>query len=196
MGFFNKTRKKLKEFNKISNIGEMARRYFALNSFDGVLTISGILIATFFAGIYNLNMILASCIGASVALAVSGISGALIIEHSERKGQIKKLEKNIGMSLKKTDIHKAHLFAAIVLALVNGLSPLLTASILIIPFFLGINIKTAYFASFLISTLLLFSIGLFLGTISKEKLIKSGFKMLLIGIVCFVILFLIERLMG
>lgn len=196
MVLFEKTRKRLKEFNKLANIAEMARRYFALNSFDGVLTISGILIATFFADIYNIDLIIVSCIGAAVALAVSGISGALIIEHSERKGEIKKLEKQIGMSLKKTDIHKAHLFATIILSLINGLSPLLTAGMLIIPFFLDIGIKTAYYLSFSISAFLLFFIGIFLGKISKENLIKSGIKMLIIGAICFAILFFIERLTG
>jgi len=33
----------LREYNKLANISEIARRYFAMNAFDGVLIIIGVL---------------------------------------------------------------------------------------------------------------------------------------------------------
>ena len=35
--------RKANQYNGIANIGEIARRYFAMNAFDGVLTIIGML---------------------------------------------------------------------------------------------------------------------------------------------------------
>ena len=44
-------RKRMKEYNDILNIDEIARRYLIMNAFDGVLTILGILVGSLFAGI-------------------------------------------------------------------------------------------------------------------------------------------------
>jgi len=41
---------RLKEYDAVADIGEIARRYFAMNSFDGILTILGVLAATTWPG--------------------------------------------------------------------------------------------------------------------------------------------------
>jgi hypothetical protein len=43
MGFLNRALQQLQEYSDIAEIGEIARRYFAMNAFDGVLTIIGVL---------------------------------------------------------------------------------------------------------------------------------------------------------
>ena len=35
---------RLKEYEEVASISEIARRYFAMNSFDGILTILGVLV--------------------------------------------------------------------------------------------------------------------------------------------------------
>jgi hypothetical protein len=44
---------KVSEYNEIAEIGEIARRYFAMNAFDGVLTIMGVLMGSLSAGILS-----------------------------------------------------------------------------------------------------------------------------------------------
>ena len=184
---------KIKQFNSLAEIDELARRYFALNSFDGVLMILGIIIANFFASVDSIKIIITTSIGAMVAVTISGIWGAYLTESAERKGKIKKLEKRVGLSFKKTPIHHAHRFAIISLALINGLSSLFAALIIILPFLLTLNIRTAYFISISLAFVILFFIGVFLGRISKSNLFIAGIKLLLAGIVCSAIIFLIEN---
>jgi len=188
--------RKAKEFNKIAEIDEIARRYFALNSFDGVLTTLGIMLANFFAGIRTNSVIIISCLGAAIAVAISGFYGAYATERSERTGALKKLEKKIGFSLRKTAIEKAHFYAIFVLALIEGFSPFLIALSMIIPFFIAKDIMVAYFTSFAIAMVLLFLLGIFLGKISKENLFNSGAKMLIAGAICTVILYIVEKLLN
>jgi len=188
----NKLLYKIKQFNSLAEIDEIARRYFALNSFDGILMILGIIIANFFASTDNPNIIITTAIGATVAVTVSGMWGAYLTESAERKGKMKKLEKSTGLSFKKTPMHRAHRFATISLALINGLSSLFAALIIIMPFLLPIHMKTAYFISICLAFLVLFLIGIFLGNISKSNLFIAGIKLLLAGIICSVIIYIIE----
>lgn len=188
---------KIKGFNEIAKIDEIARRYFALNSFDGVLMILGILIASLFASIYDYKIITITCIGAAVAVTISGMWGAYLTEHAERTGNMKNLEKQIGFSLKKTPIHKAHKFAALVLALINGFSSLIAALLIISPFFFpSLDIRFAYFLAICLAFLILFLIGMFLGKISKTNLFVSGLRIVIAGVVCSVVIILLEKLRG
>jgi predicted membrane protein (TIGR00267 family) len=88
--------------------------------------------------------------------------------------------------LDKTVIARAQRFATIVLAAVNGLSPVFTAFIPLIPFLFGrfIPINICYYSGFALAFLILFGIGLFLGRISRTNLIISGIKMLVAGGIC------------
>ena len=42
---------RFKEYEEVAGIGEIARRLFAMNSFDGVLTIIGVLMGNYTAGV-------------------------------------------------------------------------------------------------------------------------------------------------
>ncbi len=42
---------RISEYSDIAEIGEIARRYFAMNAFDGVLTIIGVLMGHYAAGV-------------------------------------------------------------------------------------------------------------------------------------------------
>lgn len=183
---------KIKYFNKLAEIDEIARRYFALNSFDGVLMILGIIIANFIASIKDYRIIITTCIGAAVAVTISGIWGAYLTESAERTGKMKKLEKRVGLSFKKSPLHKAHSFAAILLAMINGLSSLFAALIIISPFFFFSSISSAYYTAIALAFLILFLIGMFLGSISKNNLFLSGIKILLAGLICSIIILIIE----
>jgi predicted membrane protein (TIGR00267 family) len=185
--------KKLNEFNDIAEIEEIARRYFALNSFDGILTALGIVLASFLTDIMDKRIIIISCLGAGIAIAISGFYGAYITEKSERSGKIRKLENRVGFNLKTSPIQEAHNFAILFLAMIEGFSPFLIIMAIISPFFIFPIIITAYYASFIIASIFLFVMGLLLGYISKGNLIASGIKMLLAGLFCAIILITVDR---
>lgn len=187
--------KTVKDFNNIAEIDIIARRYFALNSFEGVLTALGIILASYFAGIHSNQLLIISCLGAAIAIAISGFYGAYTTEKSERAGKLKSLEKSLGINLKKTRFEDAHKFAILVLAFIEGFSPFFLTLLMIIPFFVFTN-GLAYYVSFAIAMVLLFGLGIFLGKVSKNSLIASGIKMLFAGAICAIMLYGVSKIFG
>ena len=62
---------------------EIIRRYIVINSFDGALTILGIILAEFFAGVKDPRLVILPSVGAAIAMCVSGMWGAYAAESSE-----------------------------------------------------------------------------------------------------------------
>jgi len=181
---------RFKEYNKILSIDAIARRYIAMNGFDGVLAILGIVISSFIAGIVDVRLIISVCLGAAVAMTVSGVWGAYMTESAERKKELKELEGSMLTRLKKTKIGRAGDFASWIIALINGAASFIAAMIVILPFFF-MPISIAYYVSFVLAFLLLFLLGMFLGRISKDNLILSGLKMIFAGVIILIIVILL-----
>lgn len=181
------TIEKYEEYNKILNIASIARRFVAMNGFDGVLAILGILISSFIAGIVDAKLIISVSLGAAVAMAVSGVWGAYMAEAAERKKELKELEGSMLTRLRKTKIGRAGEFASWIIALIDGAAPFISAVLVILPFFI-LPVSIAYYISFGIAFVLLFLLGAFLGRISRENIIIAGLKMVLAGIVITIII--------
>jgi len=166
-----------------------------MNSFDGALTMLGIILANFFAGTTNAQLIILPSIGAAIALCISGVWGAYIAELAELKRSMKKLEQHMLRKLDNTHLMKKEKVMAYTIAIVNGLVPLFIASILITPFFFVktgvLTTMRAYYWSFGAVMIALFSLGVFAGKTSKENIYKHGTKMLLAGVVIGVIFYLL-----
>ena len=166
---------------------EIARRYFIMNSFDGALTVFGIIIALYLSGIESTKIVVASCAGAAISLGVSGIWSGYASERAERIKKLKTLERHLMRDLSKTKVGLKTRTMTVLVALVNGISPTLVAVIIITPFIasnLGFfSIQTAYKASILLVALILFSLGAIVGGIAQEKILPNAVKMLLAGVV-------------
>ena len=67
---------------------EIARRYFAMNAFDGVLTIIGVLMGNLVAGVSSAQIVLSTGLTTSGAMGISGLWGAYLTESAERKNVI------------------------------------------------------------------------------------------------------------
>jgi len=188
--YFNK----VKTYNKIANITKIIRRYFAINGFDGVITIIGVLVGSYIIGVTDYIHVIVTGTAVCISLGVSGVWSAYYSESAERKKEIDDLEKSTLYDLSKTVISRAQSFASKILAAVNGLSPVITAFIPLTPFFFGkiIPINICYYAGFSVAFLILFGIGLFLGKVSKSNLIVSGIKMIFAGVFCVVLSFLLK----
>lgn len=83
----------LREYDKLANISEIARRYFAMNAFDGVLTIIGVLMGNLVAGVNSAQIVLSTGLTTSVAMGISGLWGAYLTESAERKRDLGELSK-------------------------------------------------------------------------------------------------------
>jgi predicted membrane protein (TIGR00267 family) len=182
----------LREYDKLANISEIARRYFAMNAFDGVLTIIGVLMGNFVAGINDASIVLSTGLATSVAMGVSGLWGAYLTESAERKRDLDELSRVTLTDLTNTRIGKASRAAILIVAVVDGLSPLMAALIVLLPFFVALGFEQltwVYYISLGLALLTLFSLGLFLGRISQGRMIVYGLKTILAGVVSIVISF-------
>ncbi|MBS7658231.1 MAG: hypothetical protein QXL69_02985 [Candidatus Bathyarchaeia archaeon] len=176
--------KQIKTLLKFFGTEEIYRRYFFMNMFDGTLTTLGIIIGAYFSGAY-LKTVVGAALGAGIAMGLSGFTGAYITERAEKLRKFNELKKamltNLTNSLHEKSINLTALFAAII----DGFSPVLAVAFSIIPFILAffdlIKFNEAFYSSVAVSIGLLFIMGVFLGKISRENLVLSGFKMVLIG---------------
>ena len=178
------------QYNNIANVGEIARRYFVMNAFDGVLTIIGMLMGNMAAGVTNPNIVITTGLSTSIAMGISGLWGSYLTESAERKHDLDELSSSTLTDLNDSRIGRASRYAAVTVSIVDGISPLLAALLVLIPFFIhGIfpNIRVVYYTTLGLSLVTLFALGVFLGNISKENLIISGIKTAIAGIASIII---------
>ncbi|PIN98385.1 MAG: hypothetical protein COT90_04570 [Candidatus Diapherotrites archaeon CG10_big_fil_rev_8_21_14_0_10_31_34] len=185
-------------FSELIKKNEIVRRYIVMNSFDGVLTILGIVIAMLAAGALEPKLVIISAVGVIIATGVSGIWGGYSAEKAERKRTLKVLEKHLLRTLSKTRIEKEYKKMSLMMGLANGLSSSIVSFILIIPFFLAqlnlIGKFEAYFVSIGLIIISLFVLGYFVGSIAKEHKIKQGIQMIGAGVLVGIIIYLFELL--
>ena len=187
--------RKWREYSEIADVGEIARRYFAMNAFDGVLTIIGVLMGNYMAKVREPRVIVVTGLSTSLAMGISGLWGSYLTESAERRHEIDELEKQTLVDLQDTKIGKASRMAAVVVAIVDGLSPFLASLLVLLPFFviqMFPSIEWGYYASIGMALITLFGLGLFLGHISKENLIVSGLKTVIAGVVSIALSYLLE----
>lgn len=179
-----------REYNRLVNIAEIARRYFAMNAFDGVLTMIGVLMGNWMAGVDAARIVISTGLATSVAIGISGLWGAYLTEAAERQRDLVELGRQTLTDLNDTVIGRASRAAVVVVALVDGLSPFLAAVLVLSPFFaanLFPSISWVYYTSLGIALLTLFGLGLFLGHISRGNMLVYGLKTVVAGVLSIVI---------
>ncbi len=185
MSMFEDALHRIRQYDSLANIGEIARRYFAMNAFDGVLTIIGVLMGNLTAGIKDTRVVVTTGLATCVAMGVSGLWGAYLTEAAERKRDIDELCRYTLTDLNPTCIGRASRAAVVTVALVDGLSPFLAALVVLIPFFVGglfPSITWVYYTALGMALLALFGLGLFLGYVSKDKMFFYGAKTVVAGV--------------
>lgn len=177
---------RIRTYVRITGINEIARRYFVMNAFDGALTILGIIMGAYAIGAIDPKVIIGAGLGGSLAMAISGVSGAYMTESAERLRELERLEKAMLKTLDNTVQSRAIRFASIYVAVVDGAAPLAVSTIAIVPFILSqiglFEVGIAVILSVGVNLLILFLLGGFLGRISKRNVIISGLKMAAAGI--------------
>lgn len=193
MSLFRNVLRGIREYDNLVNISGIARRYFAMNAFDGVLTIIGVLMGNMVAGVEDPQIVVSTGMATCFAMGVSGLWGAYLTESAERKRGLDQLSQYTLTELNDTRIGRASRVATVIVAVVDGLSPFLAASVVLIPFFaVGLfpAITCVYYTSLGTALLTLFCLGLFLGYISRGNLIIYGVKTIIAGLISILIIFL------
>lgn len=184
---------------------EIARRYLAMNAFDGALTMLGLVLG----GLLTINplnyapgfnAILLAAAGTSIAMAISGFSGSYLAESAERDREVEDLGRAMLSDMSESMYAKAGRTTSVVVAIVDGASPAVAAFLVIIPLFFVpfglLDYRSAFYLAITICMLLLFALGLFLGAVSKKNMWSYGAKTLFAGILTAILMFLISWLTG
>ena len=177
-----------KQYSKMSDLGEIARRKFFNNCFDGALTCAGIVSGIFIiflsgSSIFIPRNVIITGFATALAIGISGLWGAFLSEEAERKKKMLDMKKEMAILKEEGDekmdkskknkkrdkplLERAEGFATIIASLVDGGAPVLGSSLPLIPFFFGSSLTLTHFIfSYCILVGLLIYLGIFLGKIS------------------------------
>ncbi len=171
------------------------RRYFVVNGFDGALTMLGLLTGFHLGGEVALDVVISACLGAAVALCVSGLTSAYLSETAERQRSLSELEAAMVTDLSHTAPANAARVLPVLIALVNGIAPLLMSLIIIIPLWLaraGITLPLAPLPTAIATAFLcIFGLGVFVGQVGGTWWLWSGIKTLLIALATVLIILML-----
>jgi len=189
--------KKYVEYIRISEANKIARRYFIMNSFDGSVTILGVLLGVIFGGITEPTQIVGIGIATGVALMVSGFSGTIIAEEAERNKDIKELEESMLMDLKDTVYTKAARFSIIYIGFINAIAPFLSIMISLIPLILAIaglvSVDLALPATIVVAISYMGILGILISKITGRNKIREALKLMAIGIATTIIVSIVLK---
>ena len=186
-----------REYSELSGAGSIARRAFANNSFDGVLTMVGVVMGSFVVGVEEAAVVLITGLSTALAIGISGGWGAYLTESAERRLALIELEKSTLTDLRQSKIGKASRAAVVIVAAVDGLSPFLAAFVVVTPFFFAPllpSLDYAFYASLGMALLALFGLGTYLASISQENRMSYGVKTAVAGVVSMGLSLFIEYL--
>lgn len=175
----------------------IARRYVVVNGFDGALTMLGLIMGFRIGGEVPLTVAVSVCFGAAIALFMSGVSSAYLSEAAERRRALRELEKAMIVKLESSAHGRASRLVPIMIALVNGLSPLLISLLIILPLWLSsqkfplpvdpIN------ASIGMAFVVIFLLGTYLGKIEHSFWLWSGIRAVMIAVITSALIIGLER---
>ncbi len=185
------------EYIRISEANKIARRYFIMNSFDGSVTILGVLLGVIFGGITDPSQIVGIGIATGVALMVSGFSGTIIAEEAERNKDIKELEESMLMDLKDTVYTRAARFSIVYVGIVNAIAPFLSIIISLTPLFLAlanlVPVDIALSATIVVAISYMGILGILISNITGRSKLREAVKLMAIGIITTIIVSIILK---
>ncbi|PTN10900.1 hypothetical protein [Nitrosomonas aestuarii] len=183
---------------RITKSRNIARRYFVVNGFDGALTMLGLLTGFYVSGQNTLPVVISVCLGAAIALGMSGMTSAYISEAAEKRRELKRLERAMIADLGESAYGHAARLMPFLIAIVNGLAPFLIALLIISPLALAHwqpqlvpnPLETAAVVAFLI----IFLLGVFLGRINGRFWLWSGLQTLIVAAMTALLIYVLSPL--
>ena len=168
-------------FKGISDI--IPVRYTILGTIDGVVACLAIVLGVFSASV-DKSIIIAAGLSGGVGLGLSNGIGGLMAESTVELKKMRELEDSMIMKkggMKGTIIHKRIQRKLFYDTLTHGGCSFFGAMIPVVPFFF-LTAATGVIASIILSFITLFLLGIYMGVMTRQRLIVAGLKMLLIGI--------------
>ena len=124
----------VRQYHEIAGVGEIMRRYFVINAFDGSLTTLGVLAGSYVAVVDKAATVISLILSTAVSIGVAGFYGSYQVERAERDRALRDIEESTLTSLHDTTLYSASRYATVIVALVDGISPLIASLLIMIPF--------------------------------------------------------------
>lgn len=179
-------------------VGPILRRFFTNTLFDSTFTLLGILIGSGFTSNPNLRLIISTMVATSIALGISTGVSVYESETLEREKRVLELEKALFRELENTTITENHKISAIIISVVNFLTPLMCCAIVVTPLvvaaFTLLDIAIASWISTILAMSILFVSGTYFGRHGRRNPLIKGIRMVVFGMVAFALGFLIHAL--
>lgn len=184
----------LRHYHAIAHVGEIARRYFPMNAFDGVLTALGIVTGAYFGGVTEPHAVVVVIASASLGLGVSGFYGTYLSEQAERARALRLLEETMLSPLQGTDVCSAARYATFVIAGVAGAASAVGGLLMCIPLALQpmLGVQASFYAAWGVAVAELVLLGTFLGHVSRGRMITSIVRLMAAGGVAFALSLLLN----
>ena len=180
---------------RITRTHSIVRRYFVVNGFDGALTMLGLITGFLVSSPASLEVVISACLGAAIALGVSGVSSAYVSESAERRRALGELQAAMVTDLGDSFHGDAARWVPMLVALVNGSAPLLISLLILSPLWLaqaGLELPgSPLHLAVATAVMLIFLLGVFLGRIARMSWWLSGIKTLLVALVTAALILLI-----
>ena len=164
---------------------DVARRYFFINAFDGLMISLGVLLGGYFGG-GNAKGLLFALIGSVIAMGLSGFFGAYVSERAERLKVIKETENQIYTDLSGTKYESQLLKASALIAFIDASAPVVSSLpaivVLLFNYFGLLAWEVSVFSAFGLSLLILMMLGYELGKMSGEKPLIYSVALLFLGL--------------
>ena len=185
----------VRQYHEIAGVGEIMRRYFVINAFDGTLTTLGVLAGCYVAAVDRSATVISLILSTAVSIGVAGFYGSYQVERAERDRALRDIEESTLTSMQDTTLYSASRYATVIVALVDGISPLIASLLIMIPFFFvpPLSMHAAFYVAGAVAFVELFLLGVFLGKVSRERLWLAGVKLVLAGVVALAVSLLLNR---
>lgn len=174
-------------------------RYVALGTMDGILAVMGVTLAA--SGVAGMagSEISTYAIGLTglsggIALALSNAFGSFIGERAEEVRNIRELEQKMMLEegkLDDTHIHQQAKRRIYMSMFTHGFSSFIGSFVPVLPFLVIASRINALLSSIVLCFIALVLLGIYLGRVSRESLLKTSVEILLIGVVIGVVSFLL-----
>jgi predicted membrane protein (TIGR00267 family) len=174
-------------------------RYVALGTMDGILAVMGVILAASgvagVAGSEIPNYVIGlTGLSGGIALAMSNAFGSFIGERAEEVRTIRELEQKMMLEegkLDDTHIHQEAKKRIYMSMFTHGFSSFTGSFVPVVPFLLISSRFSATIWTISLCFVALVLLGIYLGRVSRESLLKTSVEILIIGVVISVISFLI-----
>jgi len=186
----------IREF--ISEYFKMSR-YVALGTMDGILAVMGVtLTASGVAAVSGIELsnfaVGLTGLSGGIALAMSNAFGSFIGERAEEVRSIRELEQKMMLEegkLDDTHIHQQAKKRIYMSMFTHGFSSFTGSFVPVLPFLLISQRLNAIICTLVLCFLALIILGVYLGKVSRESLVKTSLEIVLIGILISVVSYLI-----